>query len=63
MRGLHILRQGIPRQSLGTNGQNKLHYLKFPSNYETTKFTCNQSDCLGKLENVDFEYAYQLRIL
>jgi len=37
--------------------------LKLPSYYETAKFTCNQSDWLGKLEKGDFEHANQLRIL
>jgi hypothetical protein len=48
-RGLHMLRQKIPRQTLGTNGKKEYKILKFSAYYETLKFIWDQSDYLGTL--------------
>jgi hypothetical protein len=51
------------RQTLGTNAEIEHKILKFWAYYVTAKFTWDQSDWLGKLEQGDFEQANQLRIL
>jgi len=38
------------RHSLGTNGEKEYKILKFSAYYETTKFTGDQTDLLGKLK-------------
>jgi len=48
--GVTYIKLKDTRHALGTNGEKEYKILKFSAYYETTKFTGNQLDLLGKLK-------------